>query len=81
MQQVRVNQCPACGGPLAITAASCPRCGHVQHVAQVQSVPGTGGRFLDPKANTRSCLGCVAAIVLAPFLMLLIGMLMKALGR
>jgi hypothetical protein len=38
------------------------------------AAPPPDGKFLDPKANARSCLGCVAGIVLLVVLAFAIGL-------
>lgn len=59
-----LTQCEACGAQMSVQAMACPQCGHpnrkahgnAQAAARMQA---NQGKFLDPTANLRSCLGCV----------------------
>lgn len=82
-------QCPDCGAEVSDAAPACPRCGRPsawqqpqpqwappppQIIYQQAPPQQEDGKFLDPKANARSCLGCIAFCVIAPFV-LFFGML------
>jgi hypothetical protein len=61
--------CPDCNGSVSDVAPACPHCGRpntaaAAPVVQVQATQGATGKFLDPGANARSCLGCVAVVVI-----------------
>jgi len=39
----------------------------------------SGGKFLDPKANARSCMGCIGVAILVPMLVVIVAMIVAAL--
>lgn len=63
-----LTTCPDCQVQISDAAPACPRCGRPMHAApfppvvQVQTTQGATGSFLDPSANARSCLGCIAVV-------------------
>ena len=67
--------CPACQHQVSTGAAACPSCGHQLAAQSVQATQGATGKFLDPGANARSCLGCVAAILILGIAAVVFGML------
>lgn len=60
-----IEACPDCGGAVSSSAPACPHCGRPRAAApvvQVRATQGATGKFLDPGANARSCLGCFALL-------------------
>lgn len=60
-------QCPDCGRQVSDGAPSCPGCGRpiaTQGPQVALTTQGKTGKFLDPLSNARSCLGCLAVLML-----------------
>lgn len=56
--------CPDCKREVSDAAATCPGCARPlqappAHPIAVQATHGATGKFLDPAANMRSCLGII----------------------
>lgn len=72
-----LSKCPDCGRGVSTSATACPGCGRptkAPQPAHVQTTQGATGKFLDPAANARSCLGCVAAVVIGAIALMLLGL-------
>lgn len=55
--------CPDCAASVSDAAPACPQCGRpTTGTAQAEAAKGEVAKFLDPKANARSCLGCIAVV-------------------
>jgi hypothetical protein len=69
-----LTRCPDCSAEVSDAAPACPKCGRPSgRAAIVQTTAGATGKFLDPSANVRSCLGVIALLVV-----LVVGVLVAA---
>lgn len=66
--------CPECSKQFSNQAASCPNCGFQNKELQVLTTSGVTGKFLDPASNMRSCLGCIAVVIIGFVLLLILGL-------
>ena len=67
-----VFQCPGCGGPVAYTAAFCPRCGWRPPVYQYptqEKGPSMGGSITQGFGWACGCLLMIPAVFLILYLM------------
>lgn len=82
-KRMALVRCPDCNREVSEAAPVCPGCGRpiaqTQQFAQpmqVQATQGATGKFLDPGANMRSCLGCIGLI----FLLIVVFMIWRVLA-
>jgi len=61
--------CPDCSSQVSDAAPACPKCGRPFAVVAPTPQPG---KFLDPGANARSCLGVIAFLFIMAFLIVLL---------